>query len=416
MKKQVSVILLSSFAFLQMLPARAQANNGTTTFVVPTQSAQASQTVSSKPTSPMPLLAASDRSLIKIQAADAISTGQAGTSPLDPKIRLRLAAQGAISNLESLSGVTPNNSGTSSHPYTTARVANFSVNTTVANTPLNQPVTGFPYNATGKLWMSSPGSTTLNTVCTGSLIGPGLVVTAAHCVARFGLNQLVGRAVFIPAATSGTTLTGPYGIWEARSFTVPTVYLNGTDTCTTSGVVCNNDIALIELNRQANTNLRPFDYGPINTYSYGWNGYGDRTFLGSVTNQLTQLGYPVALDGGAQMIRTDSLALNASPNNYIIGSAQTGGSSGGPWLVNFGTGYTVGTGASAGLFPNRNVVQATTSWGFTDSNIQEQGASKFGQNAQFPNAAYGTRGAGNIGALVQAACDTNGGLARGACF
>jgi hypothetical protein len=54
--------------------------------------------------------------------------------------------------------------------------------------------------------------------------------------------------------------------------------------------------------------------------------------------QLTQLGYPVALDGGLLMQRTDSYGFvdgNAS-NNTVIGSLQTGGSSGGPWLVNFG--------------------------------------------------------------------------------
>lgn len=416
MKKEISAILLSSLAIFQVAPVQAQANNNVTSFVLPPTNAQSSQAFSLSPISRLPLLRDSARALMETQAANARVLGQPGASSLDPKLSLLLAAQGMASRLESLSGVAPANSGTSNHPYTTARVANFSVNTSIANSTVNQPVTGFPYNAAGKLWMSQPGSTNLSSVCSGSLIGPGLVVTAAHCVSSFGRGSsgIVGRAVFIPSATSATN--GPYGVWNARSIVVPTPYLNGTDTCTVRGVVCNNDIALIELSRQSGTNLRPYDYPPVFTYSYGWNGYGDVPFLGRQTNQLTQLGYPVALDGGARMIRTDSLALNAAPNNYIIGSAQTGGSSGGPWLVNFGTAYAVGSGASPGRFPIRNVVQATTSWGFTNPAIQEQGASKFGQNTQFPAAAYGTRGAGNIGALVQFACDTNGGRARGACF
>jgi hypothetical protein len=50
-----------------------------------------------------------------------------------------------------------------------------------------------------------------------------------------------------------------------------------------------------------------------------------------------------------------------------------------------------------------------TSWVFTTAGNNIQGASWFGQNTQFPNASYRDshgvdRGAGNIGALVAAAC------------
>ena len=78
---------------------------------------------------------------------------------------------------------------------------------------------------------------------------------------------------------------------------------------------------------------------------------------------------------------------------------MTGGSSGGPWLVNFGDNAVGGTYGSASV---RNVVVGVTSYG---NSQQRQGSSWFGQNVEFPNSAYGTRGAGNIGKLVYDACD-----------
>jgi hypothetical protein len=60
-----------------------------------------------------------------------------------------------------------------------------------------------------------------------------------------------------------------------------------------------------------------------------------------------------------------------------------------------------------GNHSSSNIVVGTTSWGFTTVGINVQGASHFGQNFEFPLAAYGAHGAGNIGALVNAACTAN---------
>ena len=60
---------------------------------------------------------------------------------------------------------------------------------------------------------------------------------------------------------------------------------------------------------------------------------------------------------------------------------------------------------SLGSAAIRNTIVAVTSWGYTDKKIQVQGASWFGQNAEFTKSAYGSRGAGNIGKLVYDACD-----------
>ena len=91
------------------------------------------------------------------------------------------------------------------------------------------------------------------------------------------------------------------------------------------------------------------------------------------------------------MERNDSYGYkNATfSNNTIIGSNMNGGSSGGPWIENFGL-ASVLTGETNGSFPQQNVVVGVTSWGYTSNAPKEQGAAPFTS--------------GNIGTLVTTAC------------
>ena len=308
--------------------------------------------------------------------------------------------------------------------YTNARVQNSTVNSSA--TVSTQPVGGMPYVATGKLLIATTTPGSFDSTCTASLIGKGLIVTAAHCVYNYGKSYYKSWR-FIPANNS-TSNTGPYGFWDSSAAWVPSVYANGKDVCSSVGVVCNNDVAVILLKKNSN-NVYPASVSQIGTYGYAWNGYGFRTEGSSGTKRamITQLGYPAGLDSAGLMQRGDSYAqytgtgTGTSPLNLIIGSQMNGGSSGGPWLVNFGTPSTL-TGSNAGAAPNRNVVQGTTSWGYTNTAIQVQGASTFAQNSAFPNADYSedgrSYGGGNIGALVKSACGKTGGngQALGACF
>jgi len=66
-----------------------------------------------------------------------------------------------------------------------------------------------------------------------------------------------------------------------------------------------------------------------------------------------------------------------------------GGSSGGPWLENFGIRPTL-TGTGNGTAPLSNVVVGVTSWGYTNNAVKQQGASPFTSN--------------NIVSLVNSAC------------
>jgi hypothetical protein len=310
--------------------------------------------------------------------------------------------------------------GTQEWPYTTARVA-----VTVqgpSNNAAQTPVTSYPFRATGKLWMRFGGSWF---VCTASLIKKGVLLTAAHCIHNYGTGTggFADEVWWSPAnhldqlpppldAGSG----GVYGWYQGVHLRVPTPYRDGTDTCDTDadGIVCNNDIATVTLKPKRGV----FAGTKLGTYGYGWNGYSfiaSNSFANLTVGLVTQLGYPVAIDDGDQMIRTDSQGRYITGpgsttttgdllENTQIGSAQTGGSSGGPWFVNFGTRPTITGSASLGNQSNSNIIIGVTSWGFTAVGTNVQGASFFGQNAEFPAANYDGHGAGNIGKIVRDTC------------
>lgn len=259
--------------------------------------------------------------------------------------------------------ILPPDYGTSNHPFTTVRADLYNLTTTAK----------YPYRAAGKLFFQIGASTY---VCSGSLIKPGIVVTAAHCVANYGQKQFYTGWQFTPAYANGSA---PYGVWAAKKVYVLTSYYNGTDGCYQYGVICPDDVAVIVLNGTPGNNTGWFGYW----YGGGWSGSG--------LFQITQLGYPVGLDNGAYMERNDSYGYtNATySNNTIIGSNMNGGSSGGPWIENFGLPSAL-TGETNGSFPNQNVVVGVTSWGYTSTAPKEEGA------APFTN--------GNIGTLVSTAC------------
>lgn len=274
-------------------------------------------------------------------------------------------------------GVSPQEFGTTNHPFTTSQV----------NAYRNQTSKFYPYRATGKLYFNIDGSTY---VCSASLIKPGVIVTAAHCVADFGKQTFFSNWQFVPAHNGASA---PYGVWDGASATILTSYYNGTDSCAVAGVVCQNDVAVIRLAPKETPRGREYYAGnKTGWYGYGWNGYSYAPFLRQTAAQISQLGYPVALDGGDLMERTDSLGYidAGASNNTVIGSLQTGGSSGGPWLVNLGMEPSL-NGTNFGSAAAHNIVMAVTSWGYINNALKQQGASSFTD--------------GNIVTLVNAVCE-----------
>ncbi len=260
--------------------------------------------------------------------------------------------------------------GSENIPYTTSRV-DWGTNNAFSKT--------YPYRAAGKLYFNI-GSNTY--VCSASLIKTGVIVTAAHCVADFGASTFYTNWKYIPALY-GTTK--PYGTWSTVAAYVMTSYLNGTDPCAQSGVVCQNDVAVLV--------VKPTFSGYPGKKT-GWFGYGVDGWGFNSLNQalIQQLGYPVSHDSGLKMQRTDSQGYvdNSLAGNTVWGSRQTGGSSGGPEVVNLG--YVAAlNGISVGSEANTNIVVGVTSWGYTNQVYKVQGASPFTTNniVQLVNTACG---------------------------
>ena len=374
MKRTLNVnaaVALTAFGvFIGQASAQVRSANGITSLTVQQSSSNgATIDYANAKAMPMPSKAvvsdATQEMVAALLAPSSLSTaGRSAGDDGDVNPSLSPVMLGAPANLD---GVTPQDFGTNHHPFDTARA---DLNGQATNTH-------YPYRVAGKLFFNI-GSSTF--ICSASLIKRGVVVTAAHCVANFGHSQFYSNWQFVPGYRNGVA---PYGVQTVASATVLTSYFNGTDSCAVSGIVCQDDVALLRLNTVGGAYIGT----SIGWFGYGWNGYG----YTNNTTLISQLGYPAGLDSAQYMERNDSQGYvsSSNSNNTVIGSNMNGGSSGGPWLVNLGLAAAL-TGETNGSAPARNTVVGVTSWGYTSNAPKEQGASPFTS--------------GNIVVLVNAVC------------
>ena len=287
-------------------------------------------------------------------------------------------------------------------PYTTTRVQD---GTTTASgvTSANRLSTTYPYRAIGKLTFPQG-------YCSASLIRRSVIVTAAHCVHSYGGTTWYYPWTFRPGhyGASGATAAqiAPYGSWGWAAATVPSWWANGNDQG--GGSARNNDVAVIVIAKNSSGQFIGDKTGYLD---YGWNNYGFVTSskTGNLnTAAVSTLGYPGLMDLGRIMQRTDGPSYTLTLNNaYQIrqGSNFTGGSSGGPWIVNFRYNTAALSGGAVAGTASTMAVVGVTSWGTSDPNLPKDNySSQFRQNNQYPSSNYGGRGAGNIGFLVNLIC------------
>jgi V8-like Glu-specific endopeptidase len=262
-----------------------------------------------------------------------------------------------------LEPVAPQAIGTSGLPFTTLRVFP------------DQAVSTYPYRAAGKLFFRDARKGTDN-VCSASVISRRLVVTAGHCVFETVQNYFYTNFLFVPAFRNGAA---PFRQWSWAFVHTTAAWVNGNGSFPNNG-----DFAIIETVDQA--------------IGGATRRIGDVVgFLGWITNGLVgqhlhTLGYPTNLDNGQRMQETTAETRRVSGFNAgQLGSDQRGGSSGGPWIRDFGVNGTGNPVPAA----QRNLVVGVTSYGPIAIGPRYQGSSIFDNSfVQLRNQACARR-AGN---------------------
>ena len=246
--------------------------------------------------------------------------------------------------------------GTANLDFTRSRITPKSANTAA------------PYKRVGKLYFTIPGEGDFQ--CSASVIAKRFIVTAAHCMYSDGIGFHTNW-VFIPGFDgSNVNKPRPYGTWNWSFGIIPVNWINS------HGALPNNeDFGILELVDQ----VPP---GKARVYKVGdYVGKFSTLVNRLFDNNVTMLGYPCNFDSCNIMQRNDSSDHRGSgvsgSTAYEYGSDMTGGSSGGPWVQNFGDPTAA---APTGNWIERNAVIAVTSYGYTDPAVKILGASQFNAN------------------------------------
>ncbi len=172
-----------------------------------------------------------------------------------------------------------------------------------------------PYRTIGKVFFTSGG---LNYVCSGSSAGNHAVLTAGHCVSN-GAGRYHTNWRFAPRYLNGSTQDG---LWTAYRLGTFTAWHTAGNLCRDVGFAAVGNIGGLTLAQR------------VGSLGFAWN---------QSTNQAWNIfGYPAAAPyNGQYMVQTRANTSRIdSPNGctpYTVGTGtnQTGGTSGGPRIINF---------------------------------------------------------------------------------
>lgn len=169
--------------------------------------------------------------------------------------------------------------------------------------------TAYPNATIGKLYFTNASGG--SSYCTASVISPTVIVTAAHCLYSGGWSSNV---VFVPADRFGAA---PYGSFTANNFWVMGSWI-------TTGTR-NWDVGVVRLNPDA--------AGRNVSYYTGWLGYA---WNYSYVLSLHTIGYASNLSTQYTHLCAAESYYGGSTDVIDMGCDMTYGSSGGPWIMNWG--------------------------------------------------------------------------------
>lgn len=237
------------------------------------------------------------------------------------------------------SSFVPLDAGTANAHFTSSRLIPFEADQ------------AYPYLTVGKLFFVTPEG---DFVCSGSVIQQRLILTAGHCV-HSGVEgtSFYTDFLFVPAFREGTA---PFSAWDWDSVVASSIWTRGGGSLPNAA-----DYAIIV--------VRDIDEIRIGEVT-GWLGWQTNSLL---PNHVHILGYPQSFDSGLIMHQVTAQTIDRiEPNSVLIGSDMTGGSSGGPWIQNFGE---LADGQLGGQNPGRNRVVGVVSFGPVDETTMLQGSS-----------------------------------------
>jgi V8-like Glu-specific endopeptidase len=158
-----------------------------------------------------------------------------------------------------------------------------------------------------------------------------MVFTAGHCV-NTGANQWMEDWIYVPAYYYGST---PYGIWEAAVLTSFNGWILGGDLNYDVGVVnVTNPSSPFTLVQTTGGNGLQYDSNDCYCYTPDvspWGYPAENGFTGDVAYYCLNVPTSMLFTSYASQLMTGCDALD------------NGGSSGGPWFVDFDTSTLVGT-------------------------------------------------------------------------
>jgi V8-like Glu-specific endopeptidase len=299
---------------------------------------------------PMPMPKVDPNKIIELpqSALPNKNDGESGDGKSPEEINFQQKPQQLYTPRESAFNAIPHlDRGTSNEAFSSTRLVPITADTS------------YPYRAVGKLFFTIPGQG--DYVCSASVLRPRVLLTAGHCLHKGsgGSDGFYTNFKFVPAFRDGSA---PYLAWNWSYVIVTETWANGGGTVPNAA-----DYGMLELVDNS--------INGVFTRIGSLTGYFGYQTLSLIPNHTNMLGYPCNFDSCQKMHQVTAQSAKAiSPNNAEYGSDMSGGSSGGPWVQNFGA---LAVGQTGGLNPGLNRVVGVTSYGYISSDPKAQGASIF---------------------------------------